>query len=73
MENPTLKLSKLTDADLAICAAQLAAAACASLPRLEDEQAALERSQKLFEAQCQWLLVHREKKTVYMAAKSNLD
>lgn len=73
MENPTLKLAKLTDADLAICAGQLAAAACASLPRLEDEQAALDRSQKMFEAQCLWLLVQREKKTVYMAAKSNLD
>lgn len=73
MENPTLKLGELKDAELAICAAQLAAAACASLPLLQDEQAALERSQKLFEAQCLWLLVQREKKKRYIAPDWNLD
>ena len=72
MGNLDLKLGKLTDVDLALCAAQLAAAASASLPHLEDEQAALERSRKLFEAQCQWLLVQREKRTVYLAAEMNI-
>lgn len=72
MENPTLKLSVLTDAELALCAAQLAAAACASLPGLADEQAALERSRKLFEAQCLWLLQQQEEQKVYMAAGMDL-
>lgn len=73
MENPTLKLSKLTDAELALCAAQLAAAACAFLPRIEDVNVAVDVSRKLFESQCEWLLAQREKERSYMSAGMDLS
>lgn len=73
MEKSSLKFSGLSDEQLILAASQLVAATCASLPCLNDEEQALERTQRLFERHCQDLLAKRTNGVVLVSAGMNLD
>lgn len=73
MEKSSLKFSGLSDEQIILVASQLSAAACASLPRLDDEKKVFERVQNIFEQCCLNLQTKREGAKVFLFADCDLS